>query len=75
MSTDGVHRWELRGVGHIDSQVDGGAAAVRVSPELTTVIGTWDQDHFIELIGKLIASGFEVESARWLDATGGGRGG
>lgn len=67
-ATTGLPRWELRGVGQLDPQLVGGAAATHEYPEGTIVIGCWAQHELTDLIRVLTASGFELWSVRRLGA-------
>ena len=62
----GVHRWELRGIGHLDPQLLGDAA-VYEGVEGTIVIGTWKESQLIDLLRALETSGFDVLCALRLD--------
>jgi hypothetical protein len=62
-----MHQWEVLGVGHVDPQLVSGAA-VHGEADGTVMVGTWNQEQFIEITRLLMRSGFVVQSIRRLDA-------
>lgn len=61
--------WELHGIGYVDPHVVGDAASIDVTAEGTSIIGAWEQDQLLAVMEALVVTGFDLLSARRLDAT------